>query len=104
MGRINNQARRGCRGQRRPGRRADMGGDPMEHRPVGVAVIDDHQVVIDGVRAWAAADPAKRVNVVLSGATTASLIPRPDGIDVVLLDLELNGELVLGEVATLSDA
>ena len=40
-----------------------MGGDPMEQRPVGVpvgvAVIDDHQVVIDGVRAWAAADPAK---------------------------------------------
>ena len=61
----------------------------MEQRPVGVpvgvAVIDDHQVVIDGVRAWAAADPAKRV-------------------DVVLLDLELHRTLVLDKVGTLADA
>jgi len=81
-----------------------MGGDPMEPRPVGVAVIDDHQVVIDGVRAWAAADPTQRVRIVLTGGTPDDLLPRPPDVDVVLLDLELNGVLVLDRVAALSDA
>lgn len=81
-----------------------MGGDPMEQRPVGVAVIDDHQVVIDGVRAWAAADPAQRVRVVVADCTPDALLPRPPDVDVVLLDLELNGVLVLDRVASLSDA
>jgi two-component system, NarL family, nitrate/nitrite response regulator NarL len=81
-----------------------MGGDPMEQRPVGVAVIDDHQVVIDGVRAWAAADPTQRVRIVLTSGTPDCLLPRPPGVDVVLLDLELAGVLVLDRVAALSDA
>jgi two-component system, NarL family, nitrate/nitrite response regulator NarL len=81
-----------------------MGGDPMEQRAVGVAVIDDHQVVIDGVRAWAAADPEQRVRVVQSGGTPEDLLPRSPDVDVVLLDLELGGVLVLDRVALLSDA
>ena len=81
-----------------------MGGDPMEQRPVGVAVIDDHQVVLDGVRAWAAADPGQRVRIVLTGSTPDALIPRAPDVDVVLLDLELGGVLVLDRVASLSDA
>ena len=81
-----------------------MGGDPMEHKPVGVAVIDDHQVVIDGVRAWATADPEQRVRVVVTGSSPDDLLPCPPEVDVVLLDLELNGVLVLDRVASLSDA
>jgi DNA-binding NarL/FixJ family response regulator len=76
----------------------------MLDRPIGVAVIDDHDVVIDGVRSWIAADPAQRVTVVLTGNSTAPLLPRPPDVDVVLLDLELAGTLVLDQVVALSNA
>jgi DNA-binding NarL/FixJ family response regulator len=63
-------------------------------------VIDDHPVVIEGIQAWLAADP--RVEVVAAGE---SLDVLSAGVpDVVLLDLNLHGHLVLDTVAELADA
>ena len=84
-----------------------MGAGPVAQR-ITAAVIDDHEVVIDGVRAWAAADPQHRVEVALTGtdlaAIDALLATVPIPVDVVLLDLELERTLVLDRVGALADA
>ena len=83
-----------------------MGADPVA--PLRAAVVDDHEVVIDGVRAWAAADPLHRVDIVLTGTTPATLdaLVGPDAtpVDVILLDLELSRELMLERIGPLADA
>lgn len=70
-----------------------------------VVVVDDHPVVVAGVRTWcAAARPP--VRVVSSGAdTSAAWLPPGDGADVVVLDLHLRGRgPAFGEVRRLCDA
>ncbi|MFV8228630.1 response regulator [Mycolicibacterium fortuitum] len=62
--------------------------------PITVAVIDDHDVVHAGVEAWCAhADPA--IEVVGSFPTPTAFFARfpdvPDSVDVVLLDLQIDG-------------
>ncbi|MGQ0776780.1 MAG: response regulator transcription factor [Pseudonocardiales bacterium] len=68
---------------------------------VTVAIIDDHPVVIEGVKAWLAPEP--RVRVVATGDNIDALIrgdpPRPD---VLLLDLNLHGKLAIDDVARLA--
>ena len=70
----------------------------MEHQ-VTVAIVEDHPVVTEGVASWIRSDPGQRVRLVetardLTGLSTA---PGPSA-DVVILDLELSGELVTGEI------
>ena len=57
---------------------------------ITVVVVDDHPVVVAGVRAWCAqADPP--INVVDSGPTLATAVLEPGaGADVVVLDLQLD--------------
>ncbi|MBE1536705.1 response regulator transcription factor [Actinomadura algeriensis] len=74
-----------------------MGGDPLEPRRITVGVIDDHPVVIEGVRAWLACDP--RIEVAHVADTVDDV---PAGLDVLILDLNLHGRLVLPEVAELA--
>ncbi|OLT16564.1 LuxR family transcriptional regulator [Actinomadura sp. CNU-125] len=74
-----------------------MGGDPLEPRRITVGVIDDHPVVIEGVRAWLACDP--RVEVAHVADTVDDV---PAGLDVLILDLNLHGRLVLADVAELA--
>ncbi|MDH6460073.1 two-component system nitrate/nitrite response regulator NarL [Micromonospora sp. A200] len=76
----------------------DVSGD----RPVGVAIVDDHPVVIDGVRAWLAAEPQLRV--LAAGDDPDQVLRDAPDADVVLLDLRLHGRMVLDKLAELSAA
>ena len=74
-------------------------------RRVRVAVIDDHDVVIEGVRASIAADPRQRAVVSVTGDRIDTVLAGAGGeADVIVLDLELGGDVVTGRVAELSDA
>lgn len=63
-----------------------------------VGIVDDHPVVIDGVRAWLAEEPSLRVRH--TGDTTAGL--RPGAVDVLIVDLNLNGRLVTSDIGELA--
>ncbi len=85
-----------------------MGASPVDGA-VRVALVEDQDVVVEGVRAWIAADPAKRAVVIADGKTIEKALAGPGrDADVVVLDLELGGEtgggLVTGRVAGLCDA
>jgi DNA-binding NarL/FixJ family response regulator len=71
-------------------------------QPVTVAIIEDHPVVTEGVASWIGSDPGQRVRLVLTARdlTVLSGMPRPFP-DVVILDLELDGELVTAEIPAL---
>jgi two-component system, NarL family, nitrate/nitrite response regulator NarL len=71
-------------------------------RPVTVAIVEDHPVVAEGVASWIRSDPAQRVRLVRTARdlTALAAVPRPPA-DVLILDLELSGELVTGEISTL---
>src|ERR1700749_3547841 len=68
-------------------------------RPVPAAIIEDHPVVTEGVASWIRSDPGQRVQLVQTGRDLAGLgagsLPRAD---VVILDLELPGELVAAQI------
>jgi DNA-binding NarL/FixJ family response regulator len=78
---------------------------------VRVALVEDQDVVIEGVRGWIAADLDKRAEIVAEGRSIDSAV---DGsgldADVLVLDLELDGprpsgaRLVTNQVAGLCDA
>jgi two-component system nitrate/nitrite response regulator NarL len=70
--------------------------------PVRLAVIEDHPVTVDGIRLWLSQDPGRRVELVASGPTIESVLAGPGAdADVFLLDLELNGVMVVDRVADL---
>jgi two-component system nitrate/nitrite response regulator NarL len=62
---------------------------------VRVSIIDDHPVVIEGIRAWLSADP--RIEVCHVGDTVCAA-----DVDVAIVDLNLNGRLVVDEIAVLA--
>ncbi|MGP3911645.1 DNA-binding response regulator [Nonomuraea sp. 10N515B] len=73
-------------------------------RPVTVALVEDHQVVVDGVRSWfASSGPTdlspSPVELVAQGPTIESVLGTD--ADVLLLDLNLNGTMVIDRVAEL---
>ncbi|MER7169370.1 response regulator transcription factor [Micromonospora sp. NPDC000207] len=70
--------------------------------PVTVAIVDDHPVVIDGVRAWLAAEP--RVTVLATGDDPDEVLRAAPDADVLLLDLRLHGRMVLDRLADLCAA
>ncbi|HEY1698339.1 MAG TPA: response regulator [Trebonia sp.] len=73
----------------------------MEQR-VMVAVIEDHPVVTEGVASWIRSDPGQRVQLVQTARDLAGLgAGSPPRADVVILDLELSGELVTGQISGL---
>lgn len=70
-----------------------------------MAIIEDHEVVIDGVRAWVDRDPGRRVRVVASGADVDEVLRGPGGnADVLLVDLNLRGTLIVDRIAELTGA
>ncbi|MEU2614659.1 response regulator transcription factor [Micromonospora sp. NPDC007271] len=71
-------------------------------RPVGVAIVDDHPVVIDGVRAWLAGEP--RLRVLATGDDPDVVLRAAPEAEVVLLDLRLHGRMVIDKLAELSAA
>lgn len=80
-----------------------MGSSPLE-RAVRIALIEDTDVVIEGVRGWVAADPRHRIEIVATG-DSIEVVPAGPGnsADVVVLDLELGELMVTDRVADLSD-
>jgi two-component system nitrate/nitrite response regulator NarL len=83
-----------------------MDADPMAEdvtgAPIGVAIVDDHPVVIDGVRAWLAAEP--RLRVLAAGDDPDVVLRAAPEAEVVLLDLRLHGRMVIDKLAELSAA
>ncbi len=69
-------------------------------QPVTVAIIEDHPVVTEGVASWIRSDPGQRVRLVQTARDLTGLraVPLPD---VVILDLELSGELVTTRIPEL---
>jgi two-component system, NarL family, nitrate/nitrite response regulator NarL len=69
---------------------------------VTVAIIEDHPVVTEGVASWIRSDPEQRVLLVHTGRDLTGLDgeSRPPAA-VVILDLELSGELVTAHIPKL---
>jgi DNA-binding NarL/FixJ family response regulator len=67
-------------------------------QPVTVAIIEDHPVVAEGVASWIRSDPGQRVRLVQTARDLAELGAGPLPADVLILDLELSGELVTGQI------
>ena len=72
-------------------------------QPVTVAIIEDHPVVTEGVASWIRSDPGQRVRLVQTARDLTGLraVPPPPPPDVVILDLELSGELVTTRIPEL---
>jgi len=68
---------------------------------VSVAIVDDHPVVLEGVRSWLAADP--RLQVVATGDDVDAVLSVGPA-DVILLDLRLHGRMAIDKVSELSTA
>lgn len=85
-----------------------MGADPVagvtsEQSRVAIAIVDDHPVVVEGIRSWLATEP--RLVVVAAGDDPdVVLAPDQPSADVILLDLRLHGRTVIDRVAELSGA
>ncbi len=71
-------------------------------QPVTVAIIEDHPVVTEGMASWIRSDPGQRVRLVHTARDLTGLraAPRPLA-DVLILDLELSGELVTTQIPEL---
>jgi two-component system nitrate/nitrite response regulator NarL len=66
---------------------------------VTVAIIEDHPVVTEGVASWIRSDPGQRARLVHTARDLTELHgERRPQADVVILDLELSGELVTGQI------
>jgi len=73
----------------------------MEHR-VTVAIVEDHPVVTEGVASWIRSDPRQRVVLVQTARDLTELrTVAPPAADVVILDLELAGEMVTAQIPVL---
>lgn len=78
-----------------------MVGNPMAltSGSLTVAIVDDHPVVIEGIQTWLSEEP--RISVEHTGETADV---EPGVADVLILDLNLHGRLVIGDIATLAAA
>jgi two-component system, NarL family, nitrate/nitrite response regulator NarL len=71
--------------------------------PVTVVLVDDHPVVHEGVGSWLERDPAHRIELVAAGDTLDVALSGPGlAADVLLLDLNLHGRMVIDEIAELT--
>ncbi|MGX7676632.1 response regulator transcription factor [Plantactinospora sp. DSM 117369] len=86
-----------------------MGADPVaggvtpKGSRITVAIVDDHPVVIEGIRSWLSTEP--RLAVVATGEDPDQVLAagQPPA-DVILLDLRLRGRMAIDKVAELSGA
>jgi DNA-binding NarL/FixJ family response regulator len=74
-------------------------------QPITVAVVEDHDVVIEGVLSWIDRDIQHRVSMIASGGDLDEVLAGPGGnADVLLVDLNLRGTLIVDRVAELTAA
>jgi two-component system, NarL family, nitrate/nitrite response regulator NarL len=71
-----------------------MGGGQVE-RQVTIAIVEDHPVVVEGITSWVNGDPARRIRIVQVTSDLADLGP---GADVIVLDLELGGQMITEKI------
>lgn len=71
---------------------------------VTVAIIEDHPVVTEGVASWLRSDPGQRVRLVQTARDLTGLNTGAPSAAVVILDLELDGELVTTRIPGLVTA
>ncbi|GAA1789188.1 hypothetical protein GCM10009682_09050 [Luedemannella flava] len=72
-------------------------------RAVTVAVVDDHEVVLAGVRAWVDADPEQRLQLVGYGVRIDSVLAGPGRrAHVLVLDLGIFGESMVSRIGVLA--
>jgi two-component system, NarL family, nitrate/nitrite response regulator NarL len=65
-------------------------GSSQLDRPVFITLVEDQDVVVEGVRSWVAADPEQRVVIVAVGGSVEAALQGPGrDAEVVVLDLEL---------------
>jgi two-component system, NarL family, nitrate/nitrite response regulator NarL len=76
---------------------------PVTQQPVTVAIIEDHPVVTEGVASWIRSDPRQRARLVQTAHDLTELRASPPA-DVVILDLELSGEMVTMQIPGLVTA
>ena len=74
-----------------------MGTSPLEG-PVTVAVIDDQELALDGVKSWISSDRERRAVIIATGQTVESVLDGP-GRDaaVLVLDLDLGRDWKLAK-------
>ena len=83
-----------------------MGSSQLD-RPIFSVLVDDQDVVAEGVRSWVAAAPENRAVIVAVGGSIEAALEGPGlTADVVVLDLELgtrktDSQMVTHRVATL---
>ncbi|HEX6873933.1 MAG TPA: response regulator [Micromonosporaceae bacterium] len=71
---------------------------------VTVAVVDDHQVVLDGISAWVDSDPRNRLTLLGGGQRVDSVLAGPGRhAQVLVLDLSLFGESVISRIGELAE-
>jgi two-component system, NarL family, nitrate/nitrite response regulator NarL len=76
-------------------------GKVMITKPVSIALLEDLDVVAEGLRSWVDGDPDHRAMVAAVANSVADMLAGPGrDADVLVLDLELDGQVV----AELSDA
>jgi two-component system nitrate/nitrite response regulator NarL len=74
-------------------------------RAVTAAIVEDHPVVIEGVTSWISSDPLRRVRLTHVTADLAGLESAVGpAADVIILDLELGGQVVTRQVPGLAAA
>lgn len=66
-------------------------------QPVRAVIVEDHPVVTEGVASWIRSDPGQRLRLVQTARDLAGLHAAGPA-DVVILDLELSGELVTTQI------
>jgi DNA-binding NarL/FixJ family response regulator len=72
-------------------------------RPVTVAVVDDHQVVLDGIRCWVESDGKCRATIIGDGQWLDAVLAGPGRhAEVLVLDLRIFGESVVGRIRELA--
>ena len=64
-------------------------------RQVTIAIVEDHPVVVEGVTSWVNGDPARRIRIVQVTSDLADLGPESD---VIVLDLELGGQMITEKI------
>ena len=75
-----------------------MGSADMD-QAVTVALVEDLDIVVDGVRGWIANDPGGRAVLVSVGSSVEAILDGPGRTaDVLVLDLELGKEMLTDQV------
>ena len=64
-------------------------------RQVTIAIVEDHPVVVEGVTSWVNGDPGRRIRIVQVTSDLADLGPESD---VIVLDLELGGQMITEKI------